>query len=157
MPGSSENPAAPDIHPSTHHRASRPVGCTVKIKGRNRPLLVIVDAEEAYILVPYWRFSIRWPNLDAKEALGQSEQTVEDARQRKIRPQLFVVKIIALRKRSAKRQIPVAQVLGLGGTGSAGTVLEVFQVMLAAVNDAWRSSSRKRSTVATSGAICWRG
>jgi hypothetical protein len=88
--------------------------------------------EEAYILVPSGRFCMRWPNLYAKEALDQGEQTVEDARQRKIRPQLFVVKVIALLPQALgpKRQIPVAQALCLGGTGSAGTVPEVFQVLL---------------------------
>src|SRR5439155_20049330 len=100
----------------------------VKIKGRNGPLLAIGDAEEAYILVPYGCFSSRGPNLHAKEALDQGEQTVEDARQRKIRPQLFVVKVVALLAPalSPKRQIPVAQVVCLCSTGSAGTVPEVF-------------------------------
>ena len=91
MPGGRKNPAAPDafIHPRTP--ALRPVGCTDQDKGRNGLLLAIVNAEEAYFLVPYCRFSMRWPDLYAKEALDESEQTVEDARQRKIRLQLFVV------------------------------------------------------------------
>ena len=133
MPGGSENAAAPDalIHPRTATLLGRSA-VRVKIKGGNGPLLAIVDAEEAYILVPYGCFSSRWPNLHAKEALDQGEQTVEDARQRKIRPQLFVVKVVALLAQalSPKHQIPVAQVLCLCGTGSAGTVPEVVQVML---------------------------
>src|SRR5437016_11829705 len=69
LPGGSENPAAPDalIHPRPTALLGRSA-IRVKIKGRNGPLLVIVDAEEAYILVPSGRFSSRWPNVYAKEA-----------------------------------------------------------------------------------------
>src|SRR5262245_47940514 len=61
VPGGSKNAAAPDtlIHPRPAALLGRSA-VRVKIKGHNGTLLVIVDAEEAHIFVPYSRFSRCW-------------------------------------------------------------------------------------------------
>src|SRR5262249_27632248 len=133
LPWHRQNAAAPDalVHPRPTALLGRSaVG--VQVEGRHRPLLIIVNTEEAHVLVPYRCFSIGWANLHAKEALYQGEQTIEHTRQWKIRPQFFVVKIVALLTQALgpKCQVPMAQGLCLSGAGCASALPEVFQVLL---------------------------
>ena len=104
----------------------------VQVEGGQLAAALLAHAEEADVLVPHRHLAVGGDDLDPEEPVGQGEQALQDPRQREVGPQLLVgvVEAALAQALGPVGQVPVHQLVGLGGAALAGEVAQLLELPL---------------------------
>ena len=103
----------------------------IEVKGGDCLVLLVVDTEKPHVVVPH-RNAVRRLDTHAEQTPGEGEQAVQNTRQGEVRPQGFLAEVVLLFALALgpERQVPVAQIRCLGGSGCRGALALVLQILL---------------------------